>query len=244
MVHRYTDSCKFSCTSFFSLQREHGTNDSTGITMQQLIIIPSLFTETIYHSKLSWKMIRTASRIRGLNMAKWLSVSHIDLDIRELYLQSSKTSNTTGKGDSVHVRWYVAYSHNHAWNSWHSLMRFSSLIQNCIKVNAEVHGRTQDGVFCTWGHAAGGGVFVWMLLCECTNETFIVSSIDPSRDGNTIYGKVHCKQNNFEFLPVYWWIICEICKLCNNTHFCFAGRNGRGQDYSIIKLYLFFLPSR
>lgn len=53
-----------------------------------ILLFPAFFTEPIYHSKLSWKMIRTASRIRRLNMAKWLSVSRIDLDIGELPLQS------------------------------------------------------------------------------------------------------------------------------------------------------------
>lgn len=79
------NSCRFCRTSFFSLQREHGANDGSYITMQQHIIIPSPFRVHIYHSKLEWKTIRTASRIRWLNMAKWLSISCIDLDIGELY---------------------------------------------------------------------------------------------------------------------------------------------------------------
>lgn len=56
------------------------------IAMQQQqphIIIPSSFTQPMYHSKPTWKTIRTASRIGWLNMAEWLSVSCIDLDIGE-----------------------------------------------------------------------------------------------------------------------------------------------------------------
>lgn len=58
------------------------------------------------------------------------------------------------------------------------------MIHNCMKVNAEVHGRTQGGVSCTWRHAAAtaaaaaAGVYaMWVFLCKVMNEILIISSI-------------------------------------------------------------------
>lgn len=188
------DPGQLCCASFFSLQRAQSTNDDACITMhqqQQYIIILGLFTETVYHSKATWKTIRRASRIGWLNMAEWLSFSCIDLDIGESSAEGSTChpnvqliSNTIARGDSVHVRWYAAYSHIWAGNSWHNWMRFSSEILTCMKVNAEVHGGTQDGPSCTFLQGlVCMSLCVQVLLCEVRNEILTRNSRSQQRKG-------------------------------------------------------------
>lgn len=148
---------------------------------QHLIIIPSLFTEPIHHSKPTWKTISTASRIRWLNMAKWLSVSCIDLDTGEhygeVYLPSKCAidfQHSCQRRFSPRRMISCIFSHLclELLTQFNEIQHwdFLYLYINCILVNLEMNGRTQHGVSCTWGNigGGGGGVYVVCVSWSCS----------------------------------------------------------------------------